>query len=98
MTGMVDADEVVDPSSARRIELTGMEIALIRRYRCERVAHITDPRLVELNQFNPGNCRENLYRAFCYAGDTWMLVQRDSLLDRMNEVWPELIDPGGEIG
>src|SRR5689334_11979854 len=97
MTGMIDANQIVDPSRARRIEFTGMKLAFIRRHRCKRVAHITNPRLLEINQFNPGNRHENLYGAFRYAGYTWVLVQRNSLPDRMNEMWPECINASGDV-
>src|SRR5678809_1388013 len=97
MTGVIDPDEVVDSGSARRIELAGVKLALIGGYWCKRVAHIADPRLLEVDQFNSWNCCENLDGTFGYAGYTGMLVQRNSLLDRMNEVWPEHINPGRNV-
>ena len=92
MTGMIDPDEVVHPGGTRRSELAGMEVALVRRHRCKRVAHIADPRLVEIDQFNPWNRCENLDRAFCDSGYAWVLVQCNSLLDRIDEVRPELVN------
>src|SRR5215813_2219453 len=97
MARVIDPDEIVDPSGACRVELAGVQLTLVCRHGCEGIAHIADPWLFKINQFDPGNRRQNFNRAFRHAGDAWMLVQRNSLVNRMNEVRPELIDPHGYV-
>ena len=75
-----------------------MEAPLILGYRRERVAHVADPRLFEIDEFNSGDRRKNLDDTFGHAGHTRMLVQRNPLVDRTNEVSSEKLDPRGNIG
>ena len=77
MASMINSDETVDAGGRRRVELPRMEFALIRRYRRERVAHVADSRLTEIDQFHARDRRKNLCDAFGHAGDARMLVQSD---------------------
>ena len=83
---MVDSHEIVDSGGCRRIELTGVKFAFVRRHGSKGVAHIAHPRLYEIDQFQSRDCRENFNRAFGDAGHAGMFMQRDPLIDRMDEV------------
>ena len=52
MASMINPDEAVDTGGRRCVELSRMEFALIRRYRRQRVAHITHSWLTEIDQLH----------------------------------------------
>src|SRR5687768_3464064 len=98
MASMINADETVDAGGRRRIELPRMEFALIRRYRRQRVTHITHSWLTEIDQLHAGDCRENPDDAFGDAGHPRMFVQRHALVNGMNKMRTEQLDPRGDVG
>ena len=82
---MVDSHEVVDSGGFRRLKLTGVKFAFVRRHGSKGVAHIADPRLFKIDQFQSRDGRENFNRAFGDAGDAGIFMQRDPLIGRMDE-------------
>src|SRR4029434_2253676 len=67
-------------------------------YRRERVAHVADPWLFEIDELNSGNRRKNLDHTFGHAGHARMLVQSNPLVDRTNKRAAEKVYPIGDIG
>ena len=98
MASMINADETVDTGGRRRVELPRMKFALIRWYRRQRVAHIANTWLTEIDQLHAGNCRENLCNAFGDPGHSRMFVQSDPLVNGMDKLRAKQLDPSGDVG
>jgi len=50
------------------------------------------------DQLHAGDCRENLGNAFGHAGHPGMFVQSHALVNGMNKVRAEQLDPSGDVG
>src|SRR5262249_46401249 len=98
MACMVDTDQTVYSCGCSGSELPRMKFALILGYGRQRVAHVADPRLLQIDDLNSGDRRKNLDYTFGHASHARMLVQSNPLVDRTNEVRAKKLDPRRDVG
>ncbi len=82
VAGMVDADERVDPGRFGGGQLPRMKRPLVRGHRGQRVAHVADTGLGEIDHLESRDGAEDLQHTLGHAGHSWMLVQGHPLRHR----------------
>src|SRR5215207_7289641 len=77
MIGMIDRNQCIDARVARRLEFVKLQLAFERGKHADIDALQADCRLLQVDEFNAGDCPQDFSSGFhdaCYAG---MSVQRD---------------------
>jgi hypothetical protein len=98
MAGVIDPHQTVDAGPACRLEFLGVEAALVGGHRRQRVAHVADPWLFEVDDREAGNGAEDLHHGLRDSGHARMLVQGHALRDGLCEVRHESLEPIGDVG